>query len=377
MSVISTCALRAFRSTDTMRRDDARERTSVFRALRGAVPALAAVVATVFSLHAHASSATPADASATAANTAVTSDGAAGAYPQRAMTLIVPFPAGGPADIVARLYAQQLSELTGQSVVVENPAGAGGTIGTRAAAQAKPDGYTLLFGTTSTMVINQLIMNNIPYDFDRDFTVLGLIANAPHVLAVRGNFPAQDVKTLVEMARKDPGKYSFASSGVGTIVQMGAELFRLENDIDLLHVPYKGGGPATLALVSGDVDMTVNDMTTLKPLIADNRLRPLAVLHDQRLSLLPDVPTFAELGKPSVHSSTWWGLAVRSDTPKEIQEALRELHTKVIRNEKYKERLAEMAVETLDLPPEQTAAFMQQEKEKWARVVKEANISTN
>ena len=301
---------------------------------------------------------------------------AAAAYPERAMTLIVPFPAGGPADIVARLYGQHLAELTGQSVVVENPAGAGGTIGTRAAANAKPDGYTLLFGTTSTMVINQLIMNNIPYDFENDFEVLGLIANAPHVLAVRGDFPAEDAKELIALARKEPGKYTFASSGIGTIVQMGAELFRLETSTDLLHVPFKGGNAASLALVSGDVDMTVNDMTTLKALITDKRLRPLGVAHDKRLDLLPDVPTFAELGLPGVKSSTWWGLAVRSDVPADIQESLRELHSKIITDPKYKARLAEMAVETLDLTPEQTAEFMEQESAKWARVVKEANIST-
>ena len=300
----------------------------------------------------------------------------AAAYPERAMTLIVPFPAGGPADIVARLYGQHLAELTGQSVVVENPAGAGGTIGTRAAANAKPDGYTLLFGTTSTMVINQLIMNNIPYDFEKDFEVLGLIANAPHVLAVRGNFPAEDAKELIALAKKEPGEYTFASSGIGTIVQMGAELFRLETSTDLLHVPFKGGNAASLALVSGDVDMTVNDMTTLKALIADKRLRPLGVAHDKRLELLPDVPTFAELGYPGVKSSTWWGLAVRSDVPADVQESLRELHSKVITDPKYKARLAEMAVETLDLTPEQTTDFMKQESEKWARVVKDANIST-
>jgi len=300
---------------------------------------------------------------------------AAAAYPERAMTLVVPFPAGGPADIVARLYAQHLSTLTGQSVVVENPAGAGGTIGTRTAAAAKADGYTLLFGTTSTMAINQLIMNKLPYDFEKDFTVLGLIANAPHVLAVRANFPAADVKELVALAQKDPGKYTFASSGVGTIVQMGGELFRLETSTDLLHIPFKGGNPASLALVSGDVDMTVNDMTTLKALIADGRLRPLAVANDKRLALLPDVPTFAELGLPGVKSSTWWGLAVRSEVPADIQESLRELHTKIVTDPTYKARLAEIAVETLNLPPDEMRAFMAQESEKWKRVVKEANIT--
>lgn len=303
--------------------------------------------------------------------------GSAAGYPERAMSLVVPFPAGGPADIVARLYAQHLSTLTGKPVVVENPAGAGGTIGTRAVAQAKPDGYTLLFGTTSTVVINQLIMKNVPYDFDKNFSVLGLIANAPHVLAVRSSFPAKDIAELVALAKKDPGQYTFASSGIGTIVQMGAELFRLETGTDLLHIPFKGGSAATLALVSGDVDMTVNDMTTLKSLITDGRLRPLAVAHTQRLALLPDVPTFAELGHAGIQSSTWWGLAVHSDTPEDIKDTLRELHAKIIADPAYTTRLAEMAVDTLDLSSDQTTAFVKAENEKWSRVVKEANISVD
>lgn len=302
---------------------------------------------------------------------------AAESYPERTITLVVPFPAGGPADFVARLYAKELSALVDQSVIVENPSGAGGTIGTRSAAQAKPDGYTLLFGTTSTMAINQLLMTNIPYDFEEDFSVLGLIANAPHVLSVNTNFPAENIDEFIELAKNDPGKYTFASSGVGTIVQMGAELFRLETNTDLLHIPFKGGSAATLAVVSGDVDMTVNDMTTLKSLIVEKRLRPLAVAHTQRLDLLPEVPTFVELGMPNVQSSTWWGLAVRADTPSHIQDTLRDLHTKIVSSPSYQTKLAEMAIETLDLTSDQITAFMNNEKDKWARVIKEADISIN
>ncbi len=298
-------------------------------------------------------------------------------YPDRPLQLVVPFPAGGPADIVGRLYAQHLGKALGQHIVVENPAGAGGVIGTRGVAQAAPDGRTLLFGTTSTMVINELVMPNVPYQFAKDFSVIGLIANAPHVLAVRANLPHKDVKALVEAAKAAPEKYTFATSGVGTIVQMGAELFQHEAGIKLLHVPFKGGGPATLALLSGEVDMTVNDMTTLKTFFADGRLRPLAVANPQRLDLLPDTPTFVEAGLPGVVSSTWWGLAVSSKTPDHIQKILGEAHAKVIADPQYKARLAEMAVETLSLSPEQTAAFMRGENEKWARIVKAAGIKVN
>ncbi len=299
------------------------------------------------------------------------------AYPERAVQLVIPFPPGGPADIVGRLYAQHLSAILGKPVIVENPAGAGGTIGTRSVAQSDPNGYKLLFGTTSTMAINQLIMKNLSYDVEKDFAVLGLIANAPHVLAVRANLPYQELEQFVAAAKADPGKYTIASSGVGTIVQMGAELFRSEADIDLLHVPFKGGGPATQALLSGDVDITVNDMTTLKSFLSDGRLRPLAVAHTQRLGLLPDTPTFIELGLPNVVSSTWWGLAVPSATPDDIQQALKAAHLKVIQDPAYQARLADMSVETLELSDEQIKQFMQDEVQKWTRIVEFADIQAN
>lgn len=298
-------------------------------------------------------------------------------YPDKPLQLVIPFPAGGPADIVGRLYAQHLSTILGQPVVVENPAGAGGTIGTRTVAKSEPNGRTLLFGTTSTMAINQLIMKNLPYDFEKDFTVLGLIANAPHVLAVRANLPYKDVNELVAAAKKEPNKYTFASSGIGTIVQMGGELFRSEAGIDLLHVPFKGGNPATQALLSGDVDMTVNDMTTLKSFVIDGRLRPLAVAHTERLALLPDTPTFKEVGLPNVVSSTWWGLAVPTETPADIQKVLKEAHNKIIHDPAYKARLEAMAVETFVLSDAEINQFMKGEVDKWSRIVEFANITPN
>src|SRR5438270_416080 len=189
--------------------------------------------------------------------------------------MIVPFPAGGPADIVGRLYAQHLSAIVGQPVVTLNRDGASGSIGTAAAARAAPDGYTLVFGTTSTMVVNPLVMREVPYDFWKDFALIALIANAPHILAVREGLPAKSATELVAMAKRDPGKYTIASSGVGTIVQMAAELLKHETGADLLVVPFKGGQPATLALLSGEVDMIVNDLTGLKSNLASGTRRAL------------------------------------------------------------------------------------------------------
>src|SRR5947209_16749656 len=172
---------------------------------------------------------------------------AADDYPAKPIQMIVPFPAGGPADIVGRLYAQHLAADVGQPVVTLNRDGASGSIGTAAAARAAPDGYTLVFGTTSTMVVNPLVMKEVPYDFWKDFALIGLIANAPHILAVREGLPANSAAELVGMAKRDPGKYTIASAGSGTIVQMAAELFKHETGADLLVVPFKGGQPATLA----------------------------------------------------------------------------------------------------------------------------------
>jgi tripartite-type tricarboxylate transporter receptor subunit TctC len=288
--------------------------------------------------------------------------------------MMIPFPAGGPADFVGRLYAKHLSELLGVAVVVQNRDGAGGIIGTQVAARSPADGYTILFGTTSTMAINAIIMKKLPYDFFKDFSLIGLVANAPHILAVRSDFPAKSAPELIELAKHSPGKYTFASAGIGTIVQMGGELFKYQAGVDIMDVPYKGGGPATLALLTGQVDMTVNDLTTLKSNIAGGKLRPLAIADNDRLALYPDVPTFKELGFPNMISSTWWGIAVPSATPADLQAKLRAANSKIIADPDYVARLSDMAVQPLALTPDQTKDFIAKEVEKWTTIAKVANI---
>jgi tripartite-type tricarboxylate transporter receptor subunit TctC len=298
-------------------------------------------------------------------------------YPARPIQMIVPFPAGGPADIVGRLYAQHLSAIVGQPVVTLNQAGASGSIGTAAAARAAPDGYTLVFGTTSTMVINPLVMKQVPYDFWKDFGLIGLIANAPHLLAVREGLPAKSATELVAMAKASPGKYTIASSGAGTIVQMAAELFKQETGVDLLVVPFKGGQPATMALLSGEVDMIVNDLSALKSHLASGKLRALAVAHASRLKPLPGVPTFAELGMPGVVSSTWWGIGTPVRTPEAVQARLRAATARILVDPDYVGRLATMAVEPLVMTPEQTSAFVAGEVRKWKAVAAAAKIQVD
>jgi tripartite-type tricarboxylate transporter receptor subunit TctC len=302
---------------------------------------------------------------------------AADDYPAKPIRMIVPFPAGGPADIVATIYGQHLAGIVGQPIVKLNHDGASGSIGTAAAARAAPDGYTLIFGTTSTMVVNPLVMKNVPYDFWKDFALIGLIANAPHVLAVRDGLPAKSATDLVAMAKRDPGKYTIASSGVGTIVQMAAELLKHETGADLLVVPFKGGQPATLALLSGEIDMIVNDLTALKSNLASGKLRALAVAHTSRLKLLPDVPTFAELGMPGMLSSTWWGIGTPVKTPEAVQQRLRAATAKILADPDYVARLAAMAVEPMVMTPEQASAFVAGEVRKWKTVAAAAKIQVD
>lgn len=302
---------------------------------------------------------------------------AADNYPNRPIKMVIPFPAGGPADIVGRLYAQHLSKLAGQPVVVENLAGAAGSIGTNNVARAEPNGYTILFGTTSTMAINQVLMKNLPYDFQRDFAQIGLIANAPHVMVVNPNVPAKNFTEFVTLAKAKPGSLKFGSAGVGSIVQMGSELVKVGAGIDVMHVPYKGGGPATLALLSGEIDMTVNDLTTLKANIEAGKVRPLAVANKTRLKPLPNVPTFAELGFPQIMSSTWWGIAVPVKTPADIQKKLQAWNNQVIRDPAYVSKLAEMAIDPILMTPAEATAFINAETAKWRDIASKAKIELN
>ena len=299
---------------------------------------------------------------------------AADEYPMRPVRMMVPFPAGGPADYVGRLFAEHLTNLWGKQIVVDNRPGASGIIGTETAARSAPDGYTLLFGSTSTFAVNLVLIKKLPYDVFRDLALIGLVANAPHVLAVRAGLPAKNVQELIALAKKQPGKLTFASAGGGTIVHMAGELFKYHAGIDVVHVPYKGGAPATVALLSGEVDMLVNDLSAVLAHVKSGKATALAAAHTRRLAPLPDVPTFAEVGLPGVVSSTWWGLAVPAQTPRALRAQIGDAHHKIVTRADYRDRLATLAMEPLILTPEQTTAFVKREIEKWQKVATAANV---
>ncbi len=299
---------------------------------------------------------------------------AAEEYPARPVRMMIPFPAGGPSDFVGRLIAQYLTELWGRQVVVDNRAGASGIIGTEIAVRSNPDGYTLLFGTNSTFAVNLVLIRNLPYDVFRDLALIGLVAEAPHILAVREGLPAKSVKEFIALAKQQPGKFKFASSGTGTIVHMGGELFKYHAGIDIVHVPFKGGTPATLSLLTGEVDILVNDLSTLLTHVKSGKVRAFAAAHTKRLPPLPDIPTFAEIGMPGVVSSTWWAMAVPVKTPPAVRARIAAAQNKVLARPEYVARLADLAMEPLVLTAEQTTEVIKREIDKWEKVATAANI---
>jgi tripartite-type tricarboxylate transporter receptor subunit TctC len=298
-------------------------------------------------------------------------------YPTRPVRLIVPFPAGGPTDVVGRLYAEKLTAHWGRHVVVDSRPGASGTLGADIAAKANPDGYTVLFGSTSTFAVNRVVLKNIPYDIVRDFSFIGLASNGPHVLMVRAGFPAKTAPDLIAMAKKQPGKIRYGSAGTGTIIHMTVELFRLHTGVDIQHVPYKGGGPSVIALLGGEIDMVINDLSVILQHVKSGRGVALAVSNPKRLAPIPNVPTFAEIGYPDIVASTWFGVAVPAKTPRAVIQRLTDAHKAVVSRADYRERLETLAMEPLILTPPQTQAFLKRELDKWQKVVNEAGIKVD
>jgi tripartite-type tricarboxylate transporter receptor subunit TctC len=298
-------------------------------------------------------------------------------YPSRPVRLIVPFPAGGPTDVVGRLYAEKLTGHWGRQVVVDSRPGASGTLGADIAAKANPDGYTVLFGSTSTFAVNRVVLKNIPYDIVKDFAFIGLASNGPHVLMVRAGFPAKTAKELIAAAKKQPGKIRYGSAGTGTIIHMTVELFRLHTGVDIQHVPYKGGAPSVIALLGGEVDLVINDLSVILPHVKSGKGVALAVSNPKRLAPIPNVPTFAEVGYPDIVASTWFGVAVPVKTPRAVISRLNEAHKAVVSRDDYRERLETLAMEPLILTPQQTQAFLKRELDKWQKVVNEAGIKVD
>jgi tripartite-type tricarboxylate transporter receptor subunit TctC len=295
-------------------------------------------------------------------------------YPNRPLREIVPFPPGGGVDIVTRIVAAKWSEFLGQQIVVENRAGAGGTMGADLVARAAPDGYTLLTCQVASHGVSPAVYNKLPYDHIKDFAPISLIGKTPNVLVVHPSVPVYSVRELIDYVKASPGKYNYASPGFGTSAQMTMELFKLTTGINLVHVPYKGGAPALADVMGGQVMGMFGNLPEQLPAIKSGKTRALAVSTLQRSPQLPDVPTVAESGFPGFEVTVWYGVCAQAAVPKPILAKLSATLLRTLNVPEVRARLAENTIDVSPTTPDEFAAFIKAETERWVRVVKDAGI---
>ena len=297
------------------------------------------------------------------------------AYPNKPVHLIVPYAAGGGTDFFARTVGAKLGEQLGQTIIVDNKPGAATIIGAEVAAKSAPDGYTLLIADSTTLAVNPSLYKKLPYDPAKDFSSVTLTARFAMVLVVNPNTSkATTVKEFIEEAKKDPGKISYASVGAGTTHHLTMELFQQRTDIKLIHVPYKGAGPAIQDMVGGQVPVMFVDLAAGGPMIKAGKLRVLAVASPKRIAALPNVPTFAEQGVAQFEAWAWQGLTVPAGTPKEIIAKLNAEYAKVVADPVIRQKLVDAGVEPVTSSPEEMNAYIKSETAKWAQVIKQSDI---
>ena len=296
--------------------------------------------------------------------------GAQAAFPERPVTLIVPFPAGGSTDLVARVVAEKMSANLGQQIVVDNRGGAGGNVGSAAAAKAEADGYTILMGTVATHALNPALYKKMPYDPVKDFAPVSLLVVVPNVLVVNPDFPAHSVAELIALAKEKPGELSYASSGNGTPLHLSGELFKSMAGIDIVHVPYKGAGPALIDVMGGHVPIMFDNLPSSTEHIKAGKLRGLAVTTAERAPSMPDLPTVAESGLPGYETYTWNALFAPAGTPPEVIARLNEAAVQAVGDPQVQAKLQAVGASVVGSTPEQLAAHVQAELAKWAPVVK-------
>ncbi|MEO8741181.1 MAG: tripartite tricarboxylate transporter substrate binding protein [Casimicrobiaceae bacterium] len=292
------------------------------------------------------------------------------AYPTHSIRLVVPFPAGGTTDILARAVAQKLSESLGQTVIVDNRPGAGGNIGSDIVAKSAPDGYTLLMGTVGTHAINPGLYTKMPYDHVKDFAPVVLVAGVPNVLVANPAFPVNSVAELIALAKSKPGTINFASSGNGTSIHLSGELFKTMAGVDMTHVPYKGSSPALADLMGGQVQIMFDNLPSALPQIKGGKLRAIAVTSLKRAPALPDVPTISESGLPGFEASSWFGVLAPAGTPAPIVAKINADVNKWLQSPEARDQLLAQGANAAGGTPEQFAQHIRAETEKWAKVVK-------
>ena len=296
-------------------------------------------------------------------------------FPAKPIKLIVPFPAGGPNDIIARVIGQRMSEIAKQPVLIDNRGGQGGVIGTDAVAKAAPDGYTIAISSAGALAISPS-MEKVAYDTLKDFAPVTLVATVPEMLVVATNVPAKDMKELVALAKAQPGKLNFASSGPGSLPHLAGELLKLTANIDIVHVPYRGAAPAVNDLLGQQVQMTFLDLPVLLPQIKAGSLRPIAIGAPERAPTAMEVPTTAEAGMPGMIIENWYGMVAPAATPPAIIASLHKITTEAMTDPTVKEKLAAQGATLVGDTPEHFRTFIDSETRKWAKVIKDAGVVT-
>ena len=295
-------------------------------------------------------------------------------FPAKPLRLIVPFPPGGSNDIVGRMAAHQLGERLGQQVVVDNRGGAGGTIGTEMASRATPDGYTLLLVSVSH-AFNPGVYKKLPYDHERAFVPVGIVGSGPVALAVHPSVPANTVKELIDLVHARPGQINYATAGVGSFQHLASELFRLHAKLNMVHIPYKGGGPSMMDTIAGQAQINMASLIQVLPHAKSGKLKVLGTSGVKRTSVLPDVPTIAET-LPGYDATNWWGIVAPAATPQPIVDRLSSELTLVVTSSETQRRLQTEGAEAIRMSAADFGRFIAAETAKWGRVVKEAGISS-
>ena len=314
---------------------------------------------------------------ATAAAFAPLSAAQAQAYPTKTITIIVPFPAGGTTDILARILGQYMSTALGQPVVVDNRGGAGGNIGAQAAARAAPDGYTLFMGTVGTHAINATLYKKLPFDHVKDFAPLTRVAMVPNLLVAHPSQPYKTVKELIAYAKANPKKINYGSSGNGSSIHLSGALFESMAKVEMTHVPYKGSAPAVADLLGGQIAIMFDNMPSALQHVKSGKLRALGVTSAKRSAELPDVPTIAEAGVPGYEATSWFGMFAPAKTPAEVTTKLHGVIVKALNDPEVKKKISEQGAEPHPESPTEFATFIRNETAKWGKVVRDSGASVD
>jgi tripartite-type tricarboxylate transporter receptor subunit TctC len=295
-------------------------------------------------------------------------------YPAKPIKVIVPFPAGGPADTIGRVFSEKASALLGQTMVIENRSGAGGVTGIAAVAKAEPDGYMIGIATSGTLAMNVVLQDKLPYHPLKDLTLVTQAASVAELLVVGPQVPAKTVAELVTLAKSQPGKINFASTGLGSMPHMAAELFKITAKIEIVHVPYAGAAPAVNDMLGGHVQMLFADVPVLLGNVQSGKLRALAVGSKKRLAVLPDVPTMEESALPAVEADNWYGIVAPANMPSAVADRLHKAAVEALKSAEVTERLGKQGVITVGSSTAEFTAFVKREIDRWGQVVKTAGI---